>query len=250
MPSIEQTLNACGFTTTDIEIYLLLCQAGKIDVTRLINKSRFSRVTVYEALHALEKQGLVEYKKAGRSVFYQITHPHALMMVAEKKKQEAELIAHDIQKHIEQLTGLYNISIGKPGIQFFEGEAGLKQALYDSLKTHDTIYTYVNEDIIQQYGKQMNQEYVMERLKRRIHKKIIMVDTPAAHTVNTETVNAFTKIKFLPANKYQFDIAMEIYDDTISYLTVHQDHLMAFVISHPGVTRQQKKLFEFVWQHL
>ncbi|HLD21666.1 MAG TPA: helix-turn-helix domain-containing protein [Patescibacteria group bacterium] len=250
MSSIEHNLTLCGLDESDIELYLFLAKKGEQDVGSIENASQFSRATVYNSLQRLEKRDLVEKRREGRSVLYSITHPQHLALLAEYKKQEMELLTHDMKKHIEHLTSTYNLTLGKPGIRFFEGEEGIKEALYDTLQARSDIYAYVNMDMVDLYVKRLNEQYMDERQRRGIIKKIILPETTAAKKFAQKIDDHLTQIKLVSKAECPFDVSLQIYNDTISYLTVYKKTFLAFTITHPGIAQMQKSLFSFTWRHL
>ncbi|OGY87641.1 MAG: hypothetical protein A2233_01680 [Candidatus Kerfeldbacteria bacterium RIFOXYA2_FULL_38_24] len=250
MATIEQNLGLCGLDKSDIELYLFLAKTGRQNVGRIEQASSFSRATVYNSLQRLEKHDLVEKNREGRSVFYSITHPQHLSLLAEYKKQEMELLTHDMKKHIEHLTGTYNLTLGKPGVRFYEGEEGAKEVLQDTLQARGEIFAYVNMDIVEAYVKRLNERYMAERKRHGKVKKIILPDTSAAKNFVKKIDDKLTQVKLISKTVCPFETSLQIYNDKISYLTVYKKNLLTFVITHPGIANMQKALFSFMWQHL
>src|SRR3989339_1643167 len=143
MPSSKETLHQFGFTDSEADIYLALNTRGEMDVPSLAKELGLSRTAIYDVLNTLLAKGYIDYRKQGRNAYYKAGHPNKLAGLLEEKKRETALLAGDMEETIRQLTGSFNLAQNKPGVRFFEGEEGLREAALDSLKTKEgIIYTF------------------------------------------------------------------------------------------------------------
>lgn len=253
MSTLHETLKECGLNESDIEIYLLLAQEGEMDITTTIQHASVSRATVYDSLQELEKLQLIERRKEGRNVYYQLTHPTHLHALANEKQREAEMIAYDMEKHVEQLTNMFNVAVGKPGVRVLEGVEGMKEALYNTLNSGTEILAFVNSDVVNMRSaemKKVNAAYVAERLRRKIHKQIIWVDTAFARTRAAQLKNPYTQAKFISQYKYPFDVSVELHDNTVTYISQHKKQYLSIIIDHPQIAQFHTMLFRFLWDTL
>ena len=232
------------------EVYLALNEGGEMSVPAITEKTGLSRAGVYDVLPFLMASGFVEYRKSGRAAFYKATHPNKILTLLDEKKRQTVLLEDEVKNAVKTLTGTWQLGNNKPGILFFEGLDGLKEALYESLNTTGTIYTFVDNKTVDKYLLQVDAEYVQERLRRGIKKKIIMTDSPEARDYQAKADPQFTEIKLFDAAKYPFVIAVEIYDDEVSYLTVKNDEVISFIIKHAEIARFHKSQFECIWNQL
>lgn len=248
--ALQETLYKVGMEPTVAEIYLILIENGEMTVPKILEKTPLSRATVYEALPLLLSQGFLEYRKEGRVAFYKPTHPSKLTSLMEEKKRETALLEGEMNETIRSLSGTFNLAFNKPGVKFYEGLDGLKEVLYHSLTATDKIFTFVNSDIVEQYLAKVDEEYRSERIKRGIKKDIIMADTPAARNFVQSMNHELTEVKLLNANEYPFHTAVEIYNNTVSYLTIEKDQIVAVLIEHPQIAAYHKSMFRYFWNTL
>lgn len=250
METIQNTLQKFGFELSTAEIYVILANNGEMTVPQIAQKTAFSRASIYDSLSQLLAGGYLEYRKEGRNAFYKLIHPNKLFGLVEEKKRETEVLGEEMGSAIRALIGSFNLSSHKPGVRFFEGEEGAKEALFDSLSTKDIIYTFINNQTVKQLGKAMDEEYVTLRIKNKIKKRIIMIDNFEGRERAKSLQNEFTEIKFINETDYPFEGASEIYDDTVSHIMAQDKQITSMLIKHPQVARMQKMLFEFVWNNL
>jgi hypothetical protein len=143
---------------------------------------------------------------------------------------------------------VYRLAQHKPGIQFFEGIKGFKEALYDTLTATEMIYAYSDEDAIMAYAREINDEYVARRLRARRAKKLLVLDTPGTRAYcGQQKKNPLTEARFLPKKMTPFRTGLEIYDNKILYMTIRPDNIMSVLIRDPDIYAMQRSLFETVW---
>jgi len=247
MNSIQQTLLEHGFDPSEAEIYVILQQNGELDVPAVLQKTNMSRASVYDSLNFLYSKDLIEYRKDGRRAFYKPAHPNQLFGLLEQKKRESALLNKEMEQSISDLTGMYNLSQNKPGVRFFEGKEGFREALYDSLNAQETIRTFVDLDAVAKYVEDINVEYVKKRQKQEKSKKLLILDTPSSRAYLKRQGPDQTDARFLPKNMNPFRTGMQIYDNKISYFTLRKDNIMAVIIDDPDIYQMHKSIFDFLW---
>jgi sugar-specific transcriptional regulator TrmB len=250
MNSHKEILIKSGMDPAIADTYLTILELGESTGPAIHAKTTLSRASVYNSLQYLLVGGYIEYRKVGRIAYYSPVHPQKLETLLQEKKRETALLEGEMNNTIHSLTGIYNLTKNKPGIRFFEGQEGLREALYHSLNAKETIYTFINNDLAVKYAKQIDEEYVRERTKRGIKKKIILCDTPSAREYVASLNNELTEAKLLDSTKYPFNVALEIYDNTLSYLSADDKNSIAFLIEHAEVANFHKTIFQYFWDTL
>lgn len=245
----KTTLIEAGMDPYQAEMYLILVQNGELDVPGILEHTEVSRTTVYDALTALMADEYVLYRKEGRSALYSPAHPTKILSLLEAKRQELAVLEQTAKEHVRTLVGAYNVSMSKPGIQYFEGIDQLKDVLFDSLKSGKQIYTFINNETTAAFAKAIDEQYVQERKKRGIKKKIIMLDNATSRSYAARLHDDLTEIRFISEERYPFEGASEIYDGSISYLIATEKHISATLIKHPMIAKMHKALFEHAWDH-
>lgn len=193
----------------------------------------------------------MEYRKEGRHAYYKITHPEKLRDLLSERKRDVKTLEDELGKTIKNITGMYNLSQHKSGIRFLEGPEGIREATFDSLKAEGAIYTIIDMDATLAYAKDMNEEYVNERIQRNIRKKQITLDSPAARErYKTQPADRLLEVRFLPAQKNPFNTGVQMYNNTVSYSTMTEKAQIAVIIEEENIARTHRALFEYVWESL
>ncbi len=241
-------LKKLGLSDKEAEIYLILSEATELKGSEIDKKSKYSRQTVYSTLENLIKLNLVEKnEKKGQVAKFKITHPSKLQNLLNKKEEEFKQTKNSLTLVIKNLISDFNLISGQPGVQVFEGEEGVRKVLNDSLKTKGEILTYADVEPVIKYIKNINDEYVKKRLKLKIKKRALVLDTEFARKYMKENYSGkITDTRFLNNGEIMpFSAFVEIYDDKISYITFENDNLIGIIIQNKPIADINKYLFEF-----
>ncbi len=245
--TLHETLLKTGMEPTTAEIYLTLVENGEMTVPRLLEKVPLSRATVYEALPTLLAEGFVEYRKEGRVAYYKPNHPTKLFTLMEEKKREVSLLEGEFKNMVQSLAGIYNLGINKPGVKYYEGLDGIKDALFTSLEAKNCIYTFMTIDPILEFAGDLNTEYVKKRKEKNIVKKMLVVETPKALERYAKNDITSTDVKFLPKDFSPFKTNIQIFDNSILFFTLTEKEQIGFEIMNPEIAGMFKNIFEFIW---
>lgn len=239
-----------GIDHISANIYLLLLRLGTSSPKILIRESGLSHTSVHDALSLLLAEDLVTYEKVGRRAHYTPVHPQKLLEYVDKKKREMSRLEGETETAIRALAGIYSTALHKPGIQFFEGVEQVKKGVYHSLQSTETIRAFINAEVADRYADLFERDYVETRKKRGLKKQIIMPDTAAAKRYAKMTLDdPLTEVRFISAEKYPFETAVEIYDEYVTFFSSPEGTVFGFFIQDNTVAQFQKAQFDFVWDH-
>jgi sugar-specific transcriptional regulator TrmB len=238
-----------GLAKNEAELYELLLNHPDATIPLLTQKSVFSRTMLYYILDNLIKQELVSLKKIGKKTVYAAEPPEKLQELIDRKEKEV-LQQKNIFAEIKDILGSeYRLAHHKPGIRFYEGKDGFKEALYDTLTTTETIYSIVDADAVQDHVAEINTTYVKKRYEARKKKKILLLDTPRSREyLKDHPDDELTETRFLPKNIPLFHTGVQIYDKKILYQTLRADNIISVLINDPDINQLQRGLFEMMWE--
>lgn len=244
-----------GLSPDQAVIYELLVRLGTkpaSDLTKALPATHLlSRPQVYKVLDELVTQKLVEkHDISGKVATFAVVHPDALAKALAITKAQMDERHERAGKAIPQLTSLFNLTSGKPGIQYFEGKDGLWQVLEDTLTATEEILTYADVEAINQFIPELNAEYVALREDKNIKKRGLVVDTPAARQFLASYSGQVTTTKLIPRTQSLgvFQTIIQIYDNKVSYMTMSENYLIGIIITDQFIANTHKFLFESMWQ--
>jgi sugar-specific transcriptional regulator TrmB len=245
----EQNLILSGLTKDEAHIYEMLVRNGRMRASDIARDAQISsRPLAYKILDDLEEKGLIEKHEKEKGITeFTASHPLKLKEFVLQKREQAEGASIAVEGILGKLISDFNLTSGKPGIRFFEGKAGMKAVLDDSLTAKEAIDTYVDIEAIEKYIPDINKEYSQQREKYGIKKRGIVLDTPFNRKHLSEYHTRVTDTKFIKLNRAPFHTVMQIYDKKISYLTLREENMIGAIIEDPHIYAMHKSLFEYLW---
>lgn len=248
--SYQQSLIQAGLAKDQAAVYETLVKRGLSLASDVAYAAGVSRPLTYKVLDELIALGLVEKKEEPKKVArFEAAHPLKLKDVAQKRVEEARDAESALEGVLGKLTSDFNLRSGKPGVQFFEGREGTLKILWDSLNATEEIYTYMDIETIAHHAAKENEEYVQARIKKGIPKKILVPDTPFARAWLMSGSTPLTDVRLLSGQRMQpLNVAIEIYNGTISYLAFSEQSVTGTLIRDPSICTMHRYLFECAWQ--
>lgn len=252
METYTKQLIDSGLTQNQAIIYELLIKSGGLRASVIVRRlgNILSRPLVYAILNELTTLGLVEKDETSSKITKFIpAHPSKLQDIAAARRAAAEVTLEAASAVIPRIISDYNLVSNKPGVRFFEGQAGVEKVLFETLKnTSETIYAYTDTDAVTQYVKDINERYIKERLRLGVKKKILMVDSPTARRKVAES-GELTDIRLINSeNTPTAHAVIEIHNNRVTYITFANDTMTATVIDDPAIYRLHRFLFESHWE--
>lgn len=245
----QQILIQAGLSPEQASIYDVLVKNGPLYASDTARKAHISRPLGYKVLSDLVNQGLVEKKdEPGKVAVFAAVHPLKLKEFSAKRVESLQNASQALDGALGSLISDFNLVSGKPGIRFFEGIAGIKEVLEDSLTAQTEIYTYADIESVEKYISNINREYVKTREKFGIKKKGIAFDTPFARNFLKGYAPSVTEMKLITSDDKPFHTVMQIYDNKVSYITLSEENLIGVIIADQRIYEMHRDLFLHMWK--
>jgi sugar-specific transcriptional regulator TrmB len=248
---LELLLQA-GLTPTQAEILGFLLSVDALKAKEIVSALKKPRGVIYKGLDELFALGLVEkLEKPGTVARFRAEHPSKLEAMFEAKEKTAQRERQNFLANLPELTSHYNLSHHKPGMHFYEGEAGLRQTLDDTLRSKTEILLFLDQNTIQseKIFSDISQEYKNMRLRAQIHQRIIIASEKPLHVPSQgEEYENLTQIRYLGPGISPFKSSIKIYDNKIAYQAFENGQAMAVLIEDRNIYDMNKTMFEFLWQ--
>lgn len=234
------------------EVLLKLGEAAASVIAKSVpREASLSRPLVYKVLDELIGLELVlKLEESGKVTRFVAKHPVAITNVIEKEKERIERVKKQFITTAGKLSSLFNLSIGKPGVQFYEGKDGIWEVLMDSLTATEEIMTYADLEAIAKYIPDLNAEYSALREDRNVKKRGLVIDSAEARKFLKSYDGTVTHTKLIKATETTkpFQTIMQIYDNKVSYITLTDEYLVGIIITDQFIADTHQYLFESLWK--
>lgn len=241
-------LTELGLTKDEATIYSVLLEGGFMPARTIAIKAGLGRPLTYKILDDLLVKSLIEKKEVSNKVtLFSPVHPKELEKIIEKKKNDIENTKKALDESLGQMVSKYNLSIGKPNIQFFEGKDGIIKVALDSLSSETDICSFVDTETVLEIYPELNKEYVNKRLKNNVKKKIISTDCPLVREITRNDNKDFTEQRVVK-QKLHFATIVMIYDNKVSFITLDPNKNIGIIIEDPDIYKTNKAIFDYIWE--
>ena len=210
-----------------------------------------SRPLVYKVLEELIELDLASKSDdEGKVARFTPKHPVAITKVIDEQKERIERTKKQFLTTSGKLSSLFNLSVGKPGVQFYEGKDGIWEVLMDSMTATEEILSYADLEAIAKYIPELNAEYSTMREDKGVKKRGLVIDSPSARKFLKSYKGEITKTKLIAKTESTkpFQTVMQIYDNKVSYITLTDEYLVGIIITDQFIADTHKYLFESLWQ--
>lgn len=255
MPSInlKSILKEFGLNDIEIKIYLAALEFGPAPASDLAKQAGLNRVTAYEALKRLSKNGFIKIRAKQRSkIKYFIAEDFEIL---KEKLNEKKLALSELGKKLKniepQIMSLYSKKEEKPEVYFYEGREGIKNVLLDTLKQNfRKILSFASADFLEiGFDRKFLEDYWRKRAALKIPTRGIMPKTKVALNLFDDEKNRkeLRRVKFVSEEHYIFKNEIEIYGDNLGIISMEKGNEHGIIIRSKSIAESFRSLFELIW---
>ncbi|HBU07602.1 MAG TPA: hypothetical protein DEB09_06020 [Candidatus Magasanikbacteria bacterium] len=251
-----ELLKKIGLEETEAKVYLAMLELGPSGASAIARKANVSRTLCYHGLEKLGWFGLVDRTHGkGKIIQFTAVSPKNLVQFVKEKKRVWEKREQDVVEELPKLLDLYKIA-EKPIIRFQEGIAGAKSIYWETLEAKSEILSvldlqawYTPEFNLYKWGK----EYTRERSKRKIHERVLVLDTPEGRDwmKHYQGSYKYTNYRWIKPEQVPTikDLGGEIniYDNKVMMALFKKPIPIGVMIESTALSNILKAIFELAW---
>lgn len=245
----EKILIDAGLSAEQTKIYLYLLENGLVNAKVIATKTGIGRTLTYKVLGQLNAMGMVEKRESpGKVTLFFPTHPQKIKDLISNKKNEVSTALDGLNTVFASLTSNYNILLGKPSIQFYDGPEGLKIVYEDILDTGKDILVIsspIDEgraDVLHLIREQINKQ-VAQNIRT---KAITPIEGQQIATPITEDEKFLISRKQVPAEQLHIPAQIIIYGEKVA-ITNFKESMLTVVIDSKYIRETFTKIFDYIW---
>jgi len=248
----EQVLTQAGLTENQALIYEILIKTGPLPAGEICKKTPLKRGLVYKILDELTEIGLVEKKEKAKEVaIFSPAHPLKIKTLAKEREEKAKDAQAALEGVLPKIISDFNLAIGKPGVQFFEGLNGIKQVLEDTLinNRQKNILSFSDAAGYANYLKDWDLNYyALKRKKLGIKEQMLIPNNPKgmAHMFNYPAMEV-TEILFVDHKTFPFATDVNIYEQKVSFVTFSDKAHIGVIVENPEIYSTMLSVFNISW---
>lgn len=238
---IKKLLKNIGLNEKEAAVYLATLELGEAKAAEVSNRADLNRVTCYDILDKLIHKGYISTYNKKNLKFFSATSPKDIW-------EEVKTRQNEFESALPQLMNLHDKRSGDSKIHYYEGLDGIKQIYKDSLHSKTEILNYANSQAIRAHWKDYQNEYVKERVKRRIFLRGIALKDEWGDRIVAEK-HMYRDIRLVTPGPFDFNNQINIYDDKVSFVSFGKDRLVGMIIESAEMADAQRAIFLMAWEY-
>jgi len=236
--NLEKNLSELGLEPKESKLYISALELGRANISDLAKKAGLNRSTTYAILNSLSDKGLLTTVIQKKKKIYVPAEPDSLERLIERKNQI-------LQQILPRLNGISNLPSHKPIMSFYEGENGIVKTFLDNLTAKDEILSIAGEGTFNDLIIRKFPDYVQQRIKNRIHLKLISLDTDTMKTWQKRDIQDFRVTKLVPKEQFPFKVNIDIYNNKVAITSVEKN--IGLIIEDSAIAETLMLFFRLTW---
>lgn len=245
---IELELQKFGLNEKEVKVYLAALELGYASAQNIAKKANINRATAYFIIEGLTKKGLMTEIEKDKKTYFAAEDPKSLGAVLDKKVKEAEEIQHVFKEILPQLESIYNLSLEKPKIRYYEGNDGIlaMRSEFLHLKTDKKeIVGFVCLDKLLAHSPQHG-EHTGRRIQKGVKSRVIYTrNSGVLESASDEKL--LREARYVPQNKFPFSSDISIYGDRVSMIFL-KEKIGGVMIENGELADMMRAIFELAWE--
>lgn len=248
-------LKNIGLTDGEIKVYNALLEQGELSAGVLIKTTGLKRGDCYNKIYGLKKKDLIEEFTKDKKKYFRLEHPNKIKEYIDARVHNIEDAKKEIDLFLPEIISKFSFISNKPGIRYFEGIEGIKQAYKDTLDeaTKKTgIKAIISPaDPHPDLARWLKNIYVKKRVEMGIHATVIASESPDAFRYKKKDKIELRETKLVSKDKYPFRMEIDIYaGNRVAFISFVKDELVAFIIESKAVYQTMQAFFDLNWANL
>lgn len=236
-------LASAGLSDAQAQLYYAGLKLASAPASEYAKQAGLNRITAYNMLEEMVRQGNFTLVKKTSGKWYAPVAPEYLAVDARKH-------ADALQRALPELRSMQGAKERRPHVRFFEGWEGVRHIYDDTLAAKSEILNFANSAVVREYWPAYDDEYVVERVKRKIHLRGIAPDDPAGRKVHGEDRKKLREIRLVPAKDFDFTNEINIYDHKVAICSfASSPQMFGVIIESREVAETQRQIFEMAWRY-
>ncbi len=253
---LTNLLKEIGFNDKEIDIYSAILPLGSASIRVIAERVKINRGTVYDTLESLAKKGFIDVKRIGSKKKFIAKSPEELLIFIENQEKTARNLKTKVKDSLPFLLSSYMKGGGKPTVEYFDDDKGIKNILEDVLKSfkngiyfgmrypnkNKEYYVYSSKSA-RNYLYKLFPNFTKEKLRLGVNTKVIALGE-GADPKNLK----FAERKYIHKDAPAYIL---IYGDKVAMISVADDRKpFGVIINNEKIARTQKIIFEELFNKL
>lgn len=242
---VVRYLKRLGLEDEEPDIYVYLLSHGPQTVLQISRGISTGRTKLYPILERLADKQLITIHERHYGTTYEAQPPEVLEFIVNQHEQSAAQLRSSLPAATHLLNHLMATPPTASRIVEYRGIDGLKQMNYNLTKAKKEFRVIELAGLDKHLGK-----YYANKMRQRVKERGL---TTYDLTNNPERISepgiesANNHVKYISPGIFSIEFETYIYDDCVGLLSYSNDDIFGIEIYNQKLARQQRQLFDLLW---
>lgn len=241
-----------GLSALEAQIYTVLAFHGNqttLEISKLVNAPR---TTVYRLIEDLKQKGIIEEQIDHHRTFAKAVSIDKIETILKKKEDEIKKLQTLFPGIAQILSQKSNHEKSLTKVLYYRGKDGMKQMLWNTLKTKDLFRGYSYCTPVETCGQDFAVEWALEFKARNLSGRDFYSDMYLKSSKNHPYPKSITwqnwESRYIAADILNIDHQIDIYNDVCAFYCWHGGEIFGVEIYNQKVANLQKQIFDLLWK--
>lgn len=251
LDTVRDYFSKLGLQAEVADLYFALHQKGPQSISELSRNSGVERTRIYRLLDELQRNALIEVEEEYKRKILKAVPVSNLQVLFSKREQEL-MELQSFLPSLEKILETSSIQTTSTGIQFYQGEDGIKQLLWNETKAKGEVVSILYENIQGKTAEKFFDRWVGKCNELGLHFRSIVSDSflESQEAWYSNHVNERLKnwqARYLDSKVFNISHTSIIYDDVVAYYSWRDNEIFGIEIHNMDIANAQRELFELLW---
>jgi sugar-specific transcriptional regulator TrmB len=239
-----QTLKDIGLTANEANVYLALHSIGQNPASVVAKKAELNRSSCYTILNSLMQKGFIQQAIKNNIAYFNATDPRHILQHLRIKKFEIDENIQNLGNLTTQFNTLRNNYSKRPKVVFFEGCAGIRNVMEESLMSSEKLRVYSSINELTKLLHNYFPEYYKRRTERGIFVNAIFPASKEAYMNKMRDKQENRESRLIPS-EFNFHLDIIIYDNKVVITSLKEKFGLSIESEEMAIA--QKGIFDLIW---
>jgi len=233
------------------DMYLALHAHGPQSISELSRNAKVERTRIYRLLETLQSSSLVEVETHYKRNIIKAAPIGNLHILISKKEQELK----SLQDELDLVAKVFeHDSLSSPSsrVQFYQGDEGLKQMIWNQTKSKTEIVSTLRQNIQSKTLETFFVRWAETCNERDLSLRSVVSDTFIASQKKWYAKHANLRLahwqgRHIASNVFAISHNTIIYDDVVGFYNWHAGEVFGIEIYNQEIADEHRQLFEMLW---
>ncbi|HEV2403547.1 MAG TPA: helix-turn-helix domain-containing protein [Candidatus Saccharimonadales bacterium] len=235
-------------------VYIALLRGGAQSILQLSRATKLERTKVYRLIDSLRTYGLIEIEEHYKRRLIRAAPVTNLYATFIQKEEEIASLKRELYTFKDIYTPAL-LSTTHMRVQLYEGNEGIRQALWNELRAKDEIVGYNYRILEEAAGKKYTSTWAEVFARRKLTSRLVVGDEfvdswqdglKGGRGTGKKVIGI--QYHYLPRTVFPITHSCDIYDDVVVYFQWYGNEIIAVEIYNRQIANIQRHFFETLWE--